>query len=103
MGAINSRQRLWASLLILGESRLNTVPLRLGAAAAILHAPRVLIFVLGRTSTFLNFDVRQEYHATHGGLLSWFWVYFAGAMSVLGVFGVLIIWQVRRSVGKKNS
>ena len=39
----------------------SSTPLRLGAAAAILHAFRVLIFVLGRTTPFLNFDVRPEH------------------------------------------
>jgi len=85
------------------DSRVNTVPLRLGAAAAIFHAVRVLVFVLGRTAAFLNFDVRPEYHASHGERWSWFWVYFAATLSVLGILGVLIIWLVRRSARKERS
>lgn len=84
------------------DSRFDSIPLRLGAAAAILHAIRVLVFVLGRTSAFLNFDVRPEYHSSHGERWSWFWVYFAAALSILGILGVVIIWQVRSFVRKRH-
>ena len=39
--------------------------LRAGAAATILHALRVLIFVLGRTGPWIDFDVKPEHRALH--------------------------------------
>jgi hypothetical protein len=87
---------------LVNDRRQDRIPLRLGAAAAILHAIRVLVFVLGRTSAFLNFDVRPEYHSSHSERWSWFWVYFAASLSILGILGVLIIWQVRRFVRNKQ-
>ena len=74
----------------------DSIPLRFGAAAAILHAIRVLIFVLGRTGPWINFDVRPEHQALHHLRWTWFWVYFAAIMSILGVIGVIIIWRLRK-------
>lgn len=71
-------------------------PLQLGAAAAILHAIRVLIFVLGRTALLMNFDVRPAHRALHDTRWSWGWLYFAAAMSVLGIIGVWAIWYYRK-------
>lgn len=67
------------------------VPLKLAAAATILHAGRVLVFILGRLRPFKDFDVRPEHRSEHDERWSWGQVYFAAAMSVLGVFGVLVI------------
>jgi len=75
-------------------------PLRLGAAAAIFHALRVLVFVLGRTGPWINFDVRPEHLAAHAETWSWAGVYFAGTMAVLGVTGVIIIWLLIRRANK---
>lgn len=69
--------------------------LRLGAAAAILHAVRVAIFVLGRTGPWMNFDVRPEQRALHPERWNWGQVWFAAVLSVLGVLGVLLIWWLR--------
>ena len=74
----------------------DSLPLRLGAAAAIFHAFRVLIFILGRTGPWVNFDVRPEYIATHAQRWTWGGVVFAGVMSVLGIFGVIVIWKLRK-------
>lgn len=82
-----------------GHARL---PLRTGAAAAILHAVRVLIFVLGRTGPWINFDVRPEQRALHAERWSWGWVYFAAILSVLGVLCVVIIWLYRRRAHKRG-
>lgn len=68
------------------------LPLRLGASAAIFHAIRVLIFVLGRTGPWINFDVKQEYRDSY--TFKWFWVYFALILSILGILGVIVIWQI---------
>ena len=75
------------------------IPLRLGAAATILHAVRVAVFVLGRTGPWENFDIKSEHHSTY--TFEWFWVYFAAVLSLLGVVGVVVIWQVIRK-RKKN-
>ena len=70
------------------------LPLRLIAAAVILHAFRVLVYVLGRTGPWVNFDVKPEHHDTY--TFEWFWVYFAATLAVLGVIGVIVIWQLIR-------
>ena len=80
--------------LISNDAIKATLPLRLGAAAAILHAVRVLIYVLGRTGPWVNFDVKPIYHNTYS--VEWFWVWFAATLSVLGIIGVVVIWQIRR-------
>jgi len=76
------------------------IPLRLGAAAAILHAIRVFIFVLGRVGPWIDFDVRPEQRAIHYTRWTWTGVYFAAIMSVLGIIGVITIWYIIRS--RKN-
>jgi hypothetical protein len=94
-----SKQRIYAFLLILGASILlrwlisndalkATFPLQMGAAAAILHAIRVLIYVLGRTGPWVNFDVKPIYHSSYS--FDWFWVWFAAILSVLGIIGVIV-------------
>jgi hypothetical protein len=80
--------------LISNDALKATLPLQLGATAAILHAVRVLIYVLGRTGPWFNFDVRPAYQASY--TFDWFWVWFAAALSVLGVIGVIVIWRLRR-------
>lgn len=78
------------------NTRHAKIPLKLGAAAAIMHAFRVLLFLLGRTGPWTDFDVRPEQRIMHGERWSWGEVYFASIMSVLGVIGVIVIWQIRR-------
>lgn len=68
----------------------KSISLRTGAAAALFHAFRVLIYVLGRTGSLNNFDVKPQYRTTH--TVDMFWVYFAAILSVLGVIGVFFIW-----------
>lgn len=70
----------------------KTISLRLGASAAIFHAFRVLIYVLGRTGPWINFDVKPQFRSAHN--VNMFWVYFAAILSVLGVLGVIIIWKI---------
>ena len=77
------------------------IPLRFGAAAAILHAIRVLIFVLGRTGPWIDFDVRPEQREMHFTRWTWGEVYFAATLSVMGVIGVIIIWFFRQRATKK--
>jgi len=78
------------------SGRTASFALRAGAAAAIFHALRVLVFVLGRTGPWFDFDVRPEHRALHAARWTWAGVYFAAGMSVLGVLGVLVIWWLRR-------
>ena len=106
---------LWASVLLIAELLVDLgcavfsvvwwvrndpskdrIPLRLGAAAALLHALRVLVFVIGRIGPLINFDVRPEHHALHDTRWNMGEVYFASIMSILGIIGVVIIWQIRR-------
>ena len=77
--------------------------MRFGAAATLLHAVRVLVFVLGRTGPWRDFDVRPEHRGDHRGRWTWGGVIFAGVMSALGVLGVGVIWRVRRSAGRVAS
>lgn len=81
---------------IKNEKSKDRFPLRFGAAATILHAIRVLIFVIGRAGPYLDFDVRPEQRAMHYTRWTWSEVYFAATLSVLGVIGVLIIWGIRK-------
>ncbi len=111
--------RLWVSILLFMEMLIDfgcllgcirwwisndrtkgTVALRFGAAAAIFHAFRVLVFVVGRVGPWINFDVRPESIEVHAGTWTWTGVWFAAIMSVLGVIGVIIIWMLIRRAGK---
>ena len=111
---------LWVSVLLIAEMLLDAaclissikwwitndknydrIPLRLGAAVVILHAVRVLIFVLGRTGPWIDFDVRPVHRALHAARWSWGGVYFAAIMSALSVIALFIIWKKRRS-GRKS-
>lgn len=71
--------------------RHRQLPLRLAAAATILHAVRVVVFVLGRSPRLKDFDVRPEHRADHDRRWSWSQVVFASVMSVLGIIGVLVV------------
>ena len=68
--------------------------LRLAAAAIVLHAFRVLIFVMGRLGPWIDFDHKPEYRPLN--YTEWGWLYFAVIMSVLGVLGVLMVWWLSR-------
>jgi hypothetical protein len=92
IGTMAAAMRWWRSR----APRDAQLPLRVGAVATLLHAVRVVVFVLGRTGPWVDFDVRSEKRAQHGERWNWAEVIFAGAMSILGVVGVAIIWCVRR-------
>ena len=110
---------LWVSILLIAELMLDLscllssirwwiskdrakarIALRLGAAVIILHALRVLVFVLGRVGPWINFDVRPEHQEAHLNTWTWTGVYFAAIMAVLGVTGVIIIWILIRRANK---
>jgi hypothetical protein len=71
--------------------RHRQLPLRLAAAAIILHAVRVTVFVLGRFPPLKDFDVRPERRASHDQRWNWAQVSFAAVMSVLGIVGVFLV------------
>ena len=71
--------------------------LRAGAAATLLHAVRVAVFVAGRTGPWKDFDVRPEARADHDERWTWPQVVFAATMSVMGVVGVVLTWRQRRA------
>ncbi len=72
------------------------LPLRVAAAATLLHSVRVLVFVVGRTGPWVDFDVRREHRADHRERWRWAEVVFAGVMSAFGVIGVVVVWCCRR-------
>jgi len=96
LGCLLSSVKWW----IANEKSKASIPLRLGASAAILHAIRVLTFVLGRVGPWIDFDVRPEHRALHVTRWSWTGVYFATILSIMGVTGVIIIWIIRRRAKK---
>jgi len=83
---------LW---LISNDENRASLPLKLAAGAIILHAIRVMIFVMGRVGPWINFDVRPEQRLLHYTRWTWFGVYFAAIMSILGVLGVIVVWRLR--------
>jgi hypothetical protein len=78
------------------DGKKSRLPLRLTAAVIVVHAIRVLVFVLGRTEPFNNFDIRPEYWPMHHTRWSWEGVYFAGIMSALSLVILLVLWQYKR-------
>ena len=81
----------WA---FLGEMRASRTALRVGAAATILHAFRVMIYVLGRTGPWRDFYRRLEFRGS--STVDWFWVWFAAVPSVAGLLAILVIFLLRK-------
>ncbi len=119
-GALNTLV-LWVSILLFAELLLDLscllssifwwikndknksrIPLRLGAVAALLHAVRVLIFVLGRVGPWIDFDVRPDQIEMQYTRWTWTGVYFAAILAVLGIIGVIIIWILIRRAKNIN-
>jgi hypothetical protein len=71
-------------------------PLRLCAAGIIVHAIRVLIFVLGRCGPWINFDVRTGQRAAHAERWTWPEVYAAGILSLASLIGLYMAWRFIR-------
>jgi len=119
-GALEVRV-LWVSILLIAELPIDAgcfvgslrwwitndpskarIALRLGAAAALLHAVRVMIFVLGRAGPWADFDIHPEYRTQPSASWDRGWLYFAAILAVAGFATVFIIWAVRRRARKKN-
>ncbi len=99
LATMRAAARWWVT----GDPHSSRGAMRFGAAATLLHAMRVSVFVLGRTGPWKDFDVRAEHRADHGQRWTWGGVIFAGVMSTLGVLGAGIIWQVRRSAARHQT
>jgi hypothetical protein len=65
-----------------------------------LHAVRVLVYVLGRVAPWVDFDRRPEFRGPAAA--AWFWVWFAAVMSAAGLVVVLVIYLVRRRTTAKG-
>jgi len=81
---------------ISNDASRDSIPLKLGATAAILHAFRVLVFVIGRLGPWIDFEIKPEQRALHYSRGELSWVYFAAVMSILSIIGVVVIWWFRR-------
>jgi hypothetical protein len=88
--------------MIANDERNSRITLQLAAAAIILHAVRVYIFVLGRVGPWIDFDVRPAHRALHHTRWTWGGVWFALIMATLGVIGVIIVWAIRHKHKKLN-
>gem|GEM_PF-2217641 len=87
--------------IITPKYRMASVALRLCVAVIVLHAVRVLVYVLGRTGPWINFDMKPIYRAYYVADL--FWVYFAGIGSALSLLAVVVVWQIWKRVRMKKS
>ena len=88
---------------ISNDKKRASLPLKLGASAAVLHAVRVLIFVIGRVGPWIDFDVRTEQRALHSTRWTWQDVYLASILTILGLIGVFVIWTLRRRARKTKT
>jgi hypothetical protein len=70
------------------------LPLRLTAAAVVVHAIRVAIYVLGRTGPWHDFDLRPAFRT--GPTAEWPWVIFAGAASAVSLVALFVVWRAIR-------
>jgi uncharacterized membrane protein YidH (DUF202 family) len=87
--------------LIKNSKSSRSISLRLGATAAIFHAFRVLIYVLGKTGPWINFDVKPQYRSSHE--VDTVWVYVAAILAVMGIIGVMVIWILIKRSNKENT
>ena len=84
---------------VLSKWRYASTALKLGSWAVMLHALRVLIYVLGRTGPWINLDVKPVYHKSYS--FDWFWIYFAAGFAALGLIGLVIAWRIWRQKKRK--
>jgi hypothetical protein len=77
---------LWSCKL---KKTIGSIALRSGAFSTVLHLQRVVIFALGRSKYFKDFDIKPEYRNLHE--IDAFWVIFALTLSIMGIIGLLIV------------
>lgn len=90
--ALAGALRWWAT----GTGRNERLSLRLAVAVTLLHAVRVLVFVMGRTGPWVDFDVRPAQRAMHDERRSWPDVYLTGILSAASIVAVVVIWRLRK-------
>ena len=81
-----------AAWAISGRPEQVRAVIRATTVVVLLHALRVLIFVLGRTGPWVDFDVKPEARAHHADSWTWGDVYFAGTMSAISVIALIVFW-----------
>jgi hypothetical protein len=91
--------------LVTGDEQHQAPALRGVAAVILVHAVRVLVFVLGRTGPWVDFDVRPRHRMGHSETWSWAGVWFAGIMALSSVVVLVIVMghrrrSLRRSAGR---
>ena len=87
--------------LVKNDKSKARIPLRLVSIAILLHAVRVLIFVLGRVGPWIDFDLRPEQRELHYTRWTMNEVYVAAILTAMGIIGVLIIWFILRHKKKQ--
>jgi len=83
-----------------GKARHINNVVRVTTAVVVMHAVRVLIFVLGRIGPWTDFDVRPEARALHATRWTWNDVYLAGGLSALSVILLIVFlrsWRRNKS------
>lgn len=74
----------------------ESITLKVTAAIIIVHAVRVLIFVIGRVGPWIDFDVTPEHRLAHSSRWVWTDVFLAGTPASLSVIALIVIWQTRK-------
>lgn len=80
-----------------------TLALRAVAAMILMHAVRVVVFVLGRTGPWVDFDVRPPYRTEYATTWTWFEVWFAGTGAALSVIVLVLVWRLRIRTSKRHA
>lgn len=74
----------------------RTRALRAVAVMILVHAVRVMVFVLGRTGPWVDFDVRAQRRAEYATTWRWFDVWLAGTGATLSLIVLAVVWRRRR-------
>jgi len=78
-------------------ARAEAIAMRAVASVVILHAIRVLVFVLGRTGPWIDFDIRLEHRVAYADQWTWAGVVFAAVMAALSLIVLAVVWRARRA------
>lgn len=74
--------------------------LRLAAAGIIVHAVRVVVYVLSSAGPWIDFDRRPEYKTGPPETLAG--VYILGAVAAVSVVVVIVVWRIRKRRSKST-
>ena len=78
------------------DPRRRRFALRAVAGTVLVHATRVLVFVLGRTGPWVDFDIRPERQSEHAAEVSWVSVWFAAGMAITSLVVLVSVWVIAR-------